>query len=233
MKKEAEVVRQMFNAISATYDRVNATLSLGIDKRWRRHLLEKLPEGAALQVLDIATGTADQLIALLEGCPQIRKAVGVDIAEKMLSLGRRKLSQRALEERGELFCADALELPFEEASFDCTTITFGIRNVADPLIALEQMHRVLRSKGRALILEFSLPPHPLIKRGYLFYLRHVLPKVGGFLSGHAPAYVYLNQTIEQFPCGEAFCTLMQEAGFSQATAYPFTFGIATLYVGEK
>jgi demethylmenaquinone methyltransferase/2-methoxy-6-polyprenyl-1,4-benzoquinol methylase len=232
-KDRDETVRQMFNDISPTYDTINRIVSLGIDKSWRRQLLKQLPTASPLQLLDIATGTADQLIAFLQNCPQITKAYGIDVAEEMLKIGQQKLATNKLTERSELLCASALALPFNDQSFDCTSITFGIRNIGNPLVALQEMHRVLKPKGQALILEFSLPSHPLVKRSYLLYLRYILPKIAGLVSGHTAAYVYLNQTIEKFPYGQTFCNLIAQAGFATATALPLTFGIATLYIGTK
>lgn len=226
-------VCEMFNAISPTYDKVNRLVSFGIDQGWRARLKQELPLSEDLQLLDIATGTGDQLIKLMQSCSNITSALGIDVAEEMLLRGREKLLHEGLEKRATLICASALELPLKEESVDCTTISFGIRNVGDPLAALKEMHRVLKTHGRALILEFSLPRNRVVRMGYLFYLRHILPRVAGWISGNKAAYVYLNRTIEQFPCGEAFCSLMRQAGFNKVRAIPLTFGVATLYVGEK
>lgn len=228
MREDPQAVCEMFNAISPTYDRVNRVVSFGVDKLWRRRLSNELPPSGDIHLLDIATGTGDQLIALMKRCPRIVEALGIDVAEEMLARGREKLQNRAT-----LICASALELPLENGSVHCTTITFGIRNVGDPLKALKEMNRVLKPQGRALILEFSLPTNALIRQGYLFYLRHLLPRIAGWISGNREAYVYLNRTIEKFPCGEAFLKLMRQAGFASAKAIPLTFGVATLYVGEK
>ena len=113
------------------------------------------------------------------------------------------------------------------------TIAFGIRNVPDVRAGLGEMRRVLRPGGRALILEFSIPANRVFRSFYLFYFRNVLPRIGGFISGDAAAYRYLNKTVETFPYGTAFCDLMREAGFTEVAAHPLTFGIATIYTGER
>ena len=128
---------------------------------------------------------------------------------------------------------DACNLPLEDESFDAITISFGIRNVPDVPKALREMHRVLRAGGKAMILEFSIPKNPIVRFGHLFYLRHVLPTVGGLISGDKAAYRYLNTSIEAFPYGQDFANLMTEAGFTQANVHPVTLGIANIYEGVK
>ncbi len=216
----------MFNQISKTYDRVNRILSLGQDLRWRKQVARELPLRAHLDVLDIATGTGDQLGALLQAGCSIRRAVGVDLADEMLGLARKKFPQI------EFLHADAQNLPFADQTFDATTISFGIRNIPDPVQALREMHRVLKPNGKTLVLEFSLPSR-WIRPFFLLYLRKILPWLGGFFSKEKKAYVYLNQTIESFPSGENFCALMREAGFRTVSRKTMNFGAVTLYIGEK
>ena len=127
---------------------------------------------------------------------------------------------------------DASRLGFADDGFDAVTMAFGIRNVADVPGTLREIHRVLRPQGRALILEFSLPRNPLIRAGYLSYFRYVLPRIGGLISGDTEAYRYLNSSVEGFPHGEAFCSLLRGAGFLDVKAFPMTLGIATLYQGD-
>ena len=225
-------ISQMFNAISKSYDRVNRILSFGIDQRWRKKLAQELPEGTELQLLDLATGTGDQLIALMQ-TGKFTSAMGIDLAEEMLNKGKEKIARTPFANLVDLQVGSALQIPTEEKVFDCVTISFGIRNVSDPLVCLKEMKRVLAPKGKAFILEFSLPRNRLIRTFHLFYLRRLLPFVGGFFSKKKEAYHYLNQTIEAFPYGEQFLTLMREAGFTQSKALPLTFGVATLYIGEN
>ena len=223
-------VSQMFNEISLSYDRINRILSLGIDKLWRKKLSEHLPDGENIRLLDLATGTCDQLLSLMK-TGRISHATGIDLAQEMLKIGQKKIDRSPYGEKITLVEASASAIPVDDESFECVTISFGIRNVKGP--CLEEIYRVLSPGGRALILEFSLPQNRLIKWLHLFYLRRLLPVVGGMISGKREAYRYLNETIEAFPYGEAFLTRMKEAGFSTLRALPLTFGVANLYIGEK
>ncbi|NGX39755.1 MAG: Demethylmenaquinone methyltransferase [Chlamydiae bacterium] len=227
-----EQVSQMFNEISPTYDRVNRILSFGLDRLWRKRLTSLLPSGNSLTLIDLATGTGDQLLSLMKS-GKISSALGIDLAEEMLSFFKTKVAGRPFANEIALEVASALDIPAEEGSFDCATISFGIRNVGDPGLCLREMHRVLKPGGRALILEFSLPKIKLVRFFHLLYLRKVLPFLGGVISGKPSAYSYLNKTIEAFPYGSAFCNLMKEANFSNVHAHPMTLGVATLYMGEK
>lgn len=224
---------QMFDRIARRYDLLNRLLSLGRDVAWRKRLARHLPPGEALRVLDVATGTADVLLFLQDACGRIECGVGVDMSSGMLGHGLRKVRRRRETGRFRLVRGDATVLPVRAAAFDAATIAFGIRNVEDVPAGLREMHRALRAGGRALILEFSLPRNRLVRRGYLAYFRHVLPRIGGLVSGDLAAYRYLNETVETFPYGEAFCALMRDAGFADVRAFPYTLGIATLYVGVK
>lgn len=225
-------VWKMFDRIAHRYDLLNRSLSMGQDVVWRKRMKRYLPQRSGLHLLDLATGTADQLIYLsMDG--RIATGEGMDLAEKMLDIGREKIKRRGWTDRLSLRTGDATAIPAEAGSADVVTITFGIRNVLDVSTGLSEMFRVLRPDGRALILEFSLPRWALLRHLYLFYFRHVLPRVGGWISGDAHAYRYLNQTVETFPYGDAFCALMRNAGFKNVKAHSLTFGIAMIYQGDK
>ncbi len=220
-------IPEMFNAIASSYDGINRVLSLGMDLSWRKALADRIPSKANLSILDLATGTGDQILSILKKHPSPQKIVGVDLAQEMLAQARQKLPASV-----ELLCADALNLPFPDASFDAASFSFGIRNVENPLHSLREIYRVLKPRGRCLILEFSLPPKP-VRPFYLFYLRHLLPRIGALLSGNPNAYRYLNQTIESFPYGDAFCALLRQERFAQVQAIPLALGAVTLYLGDK
>ncbi len=224
---------KMFNRVAPRYDLLNRLLSLGIDCSWRRKMAFFLPPGRDLRVLDLATGTADQLLFLFEKSNKVGSGIGMDLADKMLEIGRNKVARRGLSEAISLKAGDAMDIPAGDSEFDAVTISFGIRNMTNVEKALQEMHRVLKPGGRVLILEFSLPGNSLIRAGYVLYLRHILPRVGATVSGDPHAYRYLNETIETFPYGEAFCHLLRDAGFTAAAAHPVTFGIATIYRGDK
>ncbi|MDY6838518.1 MAG: bifunctional demethylmenaquinone methyltransferase/2-methoxy-6-polyprenyl-1,4-benzoquinol methylase UbiE [Thermodesulfobacteriota bacterium] len=226
-------VWKMFDRVAHRYDFLNRLLSAGIDRRWRGKMARLLPPGRDQHVLDLATGTADQLLFLFDKSNKIKSGLGIDLAEKMLAIGRQKVQGRGLSEAITLKRGDAMDIPAQDKTFDAVTISFGIRNVSRVSQALSEMHRVLKPGGRLLVLEFSLPEHALIRSGYLLYLRHILPPLGALVSGDSGAYRYLNQTIETFPYGGALCQLIAEAGFEAVQARALTMGIAMIYQGDR
>lgn len=224
---------KMFDRIAHRYDLINRVLTLRLDVGWRQTVGKLFPRRDNLSVLDIASGTGDVLVMALKRRKDIALGVGVDVAPRMMQFGREKAVRAGLGERIRFVQGDALQLPFADNGFDVVTISFGIRNVTDVPKALSEMYRVLSSGGRVLILEFSFPKNRMLRSTYLVYLRHVLPRVGGYISGDAIPYHYLDKTVESFPYGEAFCQLMKEAGFREVSQKPLTFGIATVYSGTK
>ncbi|MDX9857675.1 MAG: bifunctional demethylmenaquinone methyltransferase/2-methoxy-6-polyprenyl-1,4-benzoquinol methylase UbiE [candidate division Zixibacteria bacterium] len=227
-----ENVASMFDRIAGRYDLLNHLLSANRDRSWRARMISHLPPGNELHVLDLATGTADQLLALYDS-GRLRGGIGLDPAEQMLSIGRKKIAGRMLDSVLRLEKGRAERLPFDDNVFDAVTISFGIRNVSDVSTSLQEMRRVLKPGGRALILEFSLPSNSVLRRVYLWYFRSVLPRLGGIISGDRTAYRYLNRSVESFPYGEEFLGLLRAAGFSAPEQYPLTYGIATLYRADK
>lgn len=210
----------MFDRIAPSYDRGNAVLSFGVHRRWKRRAVREARCGPGTRALDLATGTGD-LAFLLEA--RGAEVVGVDFTRGMLDLARAK-------GRGPAFIAgDATRIPVRAASFDAATIAFGVRNVDDPVACLREMRRAVRPGGRVVVLEFG-QPRGLLKGPFRFYSRHVLPRVGGLLSGDRGAYEYLEKTSAAFPSGDAFLRLMEEAGLSGAKAKALTGGVAWLYV---
>ncbi len=223
----------MFDQLAPKYDFINRILSFGIDLRWRKALRKFIPPGEGFHLLDLATGTGDQLFTLCEGKTPIARAVGLDRAEKMLDVARKKLDKFRTTAEIEFAVGDATDIPFPDNSFDIVSISFGIRNVPDYRKALREIYRVLKPGGRTLILESTVPKFIGWRELYLFYLRKVLPRVGGLLSGNKQAYIYLDQSVEEFPSGETFRREMEAAGFNKTRYYTFSAGIATLYIGEK
>jgi demethylmenaquinone methyltransferase/2-methoxy-6-polyprenyl-1,4-benzoquinol methylase len=226
-----EGIWEMFDQISPTYDRVNRLMTFGLDRYWRRKVGRFLPEREKMTILDCATGTGDQMLSLVKNHPAIEQAIGIDLAKEMLEIGKKKaflLGQKVSFQE-----ASALDLPFEHHCFDAVTISFGIRNVTDRMLCLHEMFRVLKPGGRAIILECSIPENRLLKALYLFYFRHLLPRLGGWISKKPAAYQYLNKTAELFPSGKVFCDLLDQAGFIKHKAHPMTFGTVSIYVGEK
>ena len=223
----------MFDRIAPTYDLLNHRLSFGRDFSWRRKAARCIGAGGPLRVVDLATGTADLLIALLREHPHIVDAVGLDCSEEMLAVGRDKLRKCRLAARARLVPGDATRTTFADESFDVVTMAFGIRNTPDPQATLDEIHRLLAPGGAAVILEFSLPANAVLRWGYLVHLRLVVPLIGALVSGDRQAYRYLNQSIESFHGPAAFCAMMEQAGFHDVSAQPLTAGVASIYKGSK
>jgi demethylmenaquinone methyltransferase/2-methoxy-6-polyprenyl-1,4-benzoquinol methylase len=229
----AQSMGRMFDRIARTYDVLNHLLSLGRDCAWRRRAAEHIDKTRPLRVADLATGTADMLIAVLRARPNITEAVGLDIAGQMLELGRQKVQRRGVSDRARFVRGDLTQTPFDAESFDVVTIAFGVRNTPDPAATLRETHRILKPGGQVLILEFSLPASATLRRLHLIYLRLVVPLVGALLSGDRQAYQYLDKSIEAFHGPNAFRRLMEQAGFSQAVTVPLTGGIASIHEGRR
>lgn len=224
---------QMFDRIARRYDFLNRLLSFRQDVAWRKRMIKRLPEGDSLAMLDLATGTGDVLINVYRISKRIGLGVGLDMSAGMLEHGRRKIRDLGVGTDLQLVRSNAMFMGLNDNSFDVATMSFGIRNVPDVPMALRDIHRVLKLDGRAMILEFSIPSNPIFRAFYLFYFRHVLTRIGSIVSGDSQAYRYLNTTVESFPYGDAFVALMNGAGFTHVEAIPLTFGIATLYIGDK
>lgn len=224
-----EQVGRMFDAISPRYDLLNRLLSLGIDQRWRRKVVNALVEHDARNVLDVATGTADlAIMAANEGM----YVTGVDISPGMLRHGQVKVDKARLNDRVMLHVADGTSLSFPDGSFDAVMVAFGVRNFEDLEKGLSEMRRVLADGGLLCVLEFSRPKGML---GPLFrlYFRHALPAIGRAISKDAAAYSYLPASVEVFPEGDAFVDLLRRAGFAEPTCRRLTGGIASLYLARK
>ena len=233
-QKEKKLSWQMFNSIAEKYDFTNRLLSFGIDIHWRKKLIPLFPKKNQLRYLDLATGTGDVLITILSGLKsKVHNATGIDMAEKMIEIGNAKITKKNLNHIAKLKVGDATNLDLPNNSYDTVTIAFGIRNLESFNKGLEEMFRVLDTNGRLLVLEFSFPKNKLFKNIYHFYLKNILPFLGGLVSGNFKAYRYLNKTIEQFPYGEAFTNHMKAAGFKNLKRHPLCFGIATIYQGDK
>jgi demethylmenaquinone methyltransferase/2-methoxy-6-polyprenyl-1,4-benzoquinol methylase len=225
-----EQVRDMFNNIAHRYDFLNHFLSLGIDKMWRRKTIKEISKVAHSEILDVATGTADLAIEAVRLNP--KSITGIDISEKMLSIGRKKVADKKLENIISLQIADSEKLPFEDAKFDAAMVAFGIRNFQNLEAGLHEMRRVVRDKGCVFILEFSRPEKFPVKQFYSFYSRFLLPFWGKLFSGDNSAYSYLPESIKNFPSGKELETVLLRVGYSKVKIMPLTFGIVTLYVAS-
>lgn len=224
-------VADMFDSISGKYDFLNHFLSLGIDIRWRKKAIKRLQDLQPRHILDIATGTGDFAIESLKLGPE--KVIGVDISEGMLNVGREKMKKRGLSEIIDLQSGDSENLQFEDNSFDAVIVAFGVRNFENLEKGLAEMNRVLRPGGRAVILEFSKPTIFPFKQLYNFYFRWILPKIGKLVSKDNAAYTYLPESVNEFPYGNAFLSVLEKTGYKNTTCKPLTLGISSIYVGEK
>ncbi len=225
-------IAAMFDRISSKYDALNHLLSFNIDKVWRRKTAKAVSKNTPKTILDLASGTADLAILLAKRNPQTH-IIGMDISEKMLEIGKEKVKQQHLENQIELRLGNASSLPFEDACFDAVTVAFGIRNFEDLSQGLSEISRVTKSGGQICILEFSMPERFPIKQLYRLYFRHLLPRIGKWVSKDEHAYSYLPQSVERFPKPHVFLRMLNEKGMVNGTAKPLSFGIATLYTSFK
>lgn len=223
---------KIFDDIAKTYDFLNHFLSMGIDIHWRNQLLKYLPNKESINALDLATGTGDVALTLVKD-KRVKKVTGLDLSIGMVEIGREKVIKRKLDQKINLMIGDGTNIEAADATFDLTTISFGIRNFNDPQKSLHDIHRVLKKNGRVMIMEFSIPKNPIVRAVYFFYFRNLLPFIGNIVSKHKDAYTYLNESVETFPYGDEFLKLMSNAGFKNLRYIPQTFGIATLYIGDK
>jgi len=223
---------KIFDEIAKTYDLLNRILSMGIDVYWRYKLLKHLPKRKNMIALDLATGTGDVPLVLVKA-PEINQIIGMDLSKGMVKIGQEKIKKRGLDHIVDLRIGDGTDISLPDESVDMVTISFGIRNFSDPKKSLKEIKRVLRPGGRLMIMEFSIPSSWFFRKIYFFYFRNLLPFVGNIISGHKDAYTYLNHTVEDFAYGEEFEGWMKEAGFISTKFIPLTFGISTLYIGDK
>ena len=225
-------VRSMFNAIAKNYDFLNHLLSAGIDIWWRKKAMQLLFNYHPKKILDVACGTGDLSITAAEKIsPQ--EIIGVDIAEEMLHIGRKKIVTKNLQHIIRMENGNAENLQFEGHYFDAAIVAFGVRNFTHLEKGLNEMRRILKENGTILILEFSQPQIFPFRQLYFFYFTNILPLIGKIFSQHDEAYHYLPNTVMNFPDGERFISILKNIGFKNPIATPLTFGIATIYIAQK
>lgn len=226
-----EQVATMFNNIAHRYDLLNHLLSLGIDKWWRWRMINQLKDIQPKSILDVATGTGDVALASMRLKPT--KIIGVDISKEMLAVGKEKIIAKDLENTIDLQLGDAENLAFTNNSFEAITVAFGVRNFEHLEKGLGELYRVLRPKGKLVVLEFSKPKMFPIKQIYNAYFTYVLPLIGKFISKDQSAYTYLPDSVKACPEGETFLNILQTIGFKSTKCINLTFGICSIYVGSK
>lgn len=223
----------MFDGIAPSYDRLNHMMSLGVDRCWRRRAVKEIVDGTAQKVLDVACGTGDLTVDIAKAAGPGTIVTGSDISEGMMSYVMSKAAHEGVSERIRLKVADGCNLPWEEGSFHRVTCAFGIRNFEDKHKGLEEFLRVLEPGGKLVILELSVPSNKFLLALYKLYFLHVMPWIGGMVSGDRAAYKYLPASVMAFPSPEAFCGMISAAGFRCVRHRPFTFGLCRMYIGEK
>ena len=227
-----EEVREMFDNIAPKYDLLNHTLSMSIDRIWRRRVVRIVRRCRPHRILDVATGTGDLAIEMARRIRGVQ-VLGVDLSEGMLDVARRKVTARGLDGRVVLDAGDAEHLHVADASVDVATVAFGVRNFGNLDAGLRELHRVLKPGGQVVILEFSRPRNPIFRALYEFYSYRILPRIGGAVSHDKQAYAYLPASVGAFPAPDAFLATMARAGFTGCRARSLSCGIAQIYTGTK
>ena len=232
-EQNPEKIRSMFDRIAGAYDRLNRILTVGVDRSWRRKAVRALGNLEGKRALDLCSGTGDMVIEMIrQSRGKLKEIVALDFSGKMLDLARPKIARLDYGPKITLRQADVTNLPLPDNSFDLATVAFGIRNVSDIPAVLSEVRRTLKAGGRFVILEFSMPRSAVALWVYRIYLRHILPRIGGALSGDKSAYRYLNQSAEAFPPPEKFAEIISQAGFGSVSFRPLTLGLVTIYVAE-
>ena len=225
-----EQVAKMFDAISKNYDGLNRVISLGIDIKWRKKVVEIVGKNNPKQILDIATGTGDLALMMAELNPD--KIIGLDISGGMLAVGKEKIANVNLSEKIEMIVGDSEAMPFDDNTFDAITVSFGVRNFANLDKGIQEIARVLKPSGVLVILETSNPTKFPFKQGYKLYTNLFLPVIGKLFSKDKVAYSYLSESANSFPFGVAFNNILQKNGFTHTEDKPVTFGVATIYTAR-
>ncbi|MFY8020050.1 MAG: bifunctional demethylmenaquinone methyltransferase/2-methoxy-6-polyprenyl-1,4-benzoquinol methylase UbiE, partial [Bacteroidia bacterium] len=221
-----EQVEAMFDSIAHKYDFLNRFLSLGIDKGWRTKAMKALKPYQPKTILDVATGTGDLALEAMK-ILKPEKIVGLDLSEQMLQFGRVKIEEAGLSAQIQMVKGDSENLPFDNNQFDAITVAFGVRNFQNLEAGLKEMHRVLRTGGRVAILEFSKPSGFPFKQVFQFYFKNILPVWGNMLSKSSNAYTYLPESVQHFPEGKEFASILVACGYKDISVQPLTFGTCT------
>jgi len=229
-KSKADEVELMFNNIAPKYDLLNNLLSVGIDKIWRKKVSLLLPIGTKT-VLDVATGTGELAIEIAKN--KNLNITGIDISQGMLDIGIVKLKNQNLSKQIKLIKADSEKLPFDDNSFDSTTVAFGVRNFEHLEQGLLEMKRVIKPGGKIIVLEFSKPKKFPVKQLFGFYFKTIMPTLGKTISKDSRAYNYLPESVQVFPEGEEFINVLKTCGFTDCKSQKLSFGIASIYSATK
>ncbi len=231
--KKADMVAEVFKSVAGKYDIMNDVMSFGIHRIWKKIAMQHTGLKAGDHVLDLAGGTGDLTIYLSKQVGPTGEVVLSDINPAMLEEGRARLIDKGIAGNIQFVEANAEELPFDDNSFHCVTMAFGLRNVTDQNRALASIYRVLKPGGRLLVLEFSKPVAPGLNKLYDFYSFNILPKMGKLIANDEDSYRYLAESIRMHPDQETLKAMMQQAGFERCTYHNMTGGIVALHKGFK
>ena len=224
LNKDPKEIASMFDSLASRYDVMDALMTGGLDRVWMTALRKAVAPHPGERILDLAAGTGASSAALAKGGAEV---VACDLSEGMIEVGRERHPEI------EFVHGNAMDLDFEDGSFDAVTISWGLRNIPDPELALREMARVVRPRGRLVVLEFSTPPNAVWRALYNFYLKHLIPFWGGLITGDKAGFVYLSKSIKAFPNQEGLAKMMRDAGFVDVTWKNYTGGIAAVHVAKK
>jgi len=230
--EKAGLVHGVFTSVASRYDLMNDLMSAGVHRIWKDAMMDWLAPRPGQRLLDVAGGTGDIAFRFLRRAPGA-KAVVCDLTESMLAEGAARAEAQSLAGSIDWVVGDAMALPFENASFDVYTISFGIRNVTRPEDALAEAYRVLRPGGRLMVLEFSQLPNPALQRAYDLYSYNVIPRIGQIVTGDRESYQYLVESIRKFPDQARFAAMIEGVGFDLVKYRNLSQGIACLHSGWK
>ena len=231
-RSKKEQVAEMFDRVANRYDVMNRVLSAGIDTKWRKNAILQLKNDKPKQILDVATGTCDMAIISYK-LLRPEKITGIDISGEMLKVGRKKIEKEGLTSVIELQTGDSETINFADNSFDAVTVAFGVRNFENLESGLKEMLRVLKPRGKLIVLEFSRPRTKIFRSVYNLYMSIVAPEVARWISRNKKAYQYLNQSANLFPERQNFVDILNRTGFSNTSFKPLSAGICCIYIGEK
>jgi demethylmenaquinone methyltransferase/2-methoxy-6-polyprenyl-1,4-benzoquinol methylase len=231
--QKKDQIQKMFDGIAPSYDRLNHLMSLGVDRLWRRKAVKELVDGSVQKILDVACGTGDSTIELAKRAGLGSTVIGVDISAGMMDPLMRKAAKAGVHDRIHLKVADGCDLPYADGSFHAVTCSFGIRNFEDKAKGLREFLRVLKPGGKMVILELSVPDGRRLRRLYNVYFMHIMPWIGGLVSGNKEAYRYLPASVQAFPAPEKFCAMIKDAGFRSVRFRTLSFGLCRMYIAVK
>ena len=230
---KAKSVEAMFSSIAHRYDFLNHLLSLGFDITWRKKAAACFPDLRGKKILDVACGTGDLAITIAKAGAETTEITAGDFSREMIEIGKAKIKKADLDGRIVMEFSDALNLAYQDNSFDGVTCAFGVRNFVDLDRGLSEMTRVLKRGGRIVILEFTTPSNPFFGALYKFYFTRMLPAVGGLFSGNRDAYKYLPDTVYKFPAPASLSAMLKRLGLDRVEFSPLTFGICGIHTGVK